>query len=244
MHWSGFAAERFGNVFTGLPIAGSLFNAGMIVLGTMIGLSIGDRLPKRVTDSLMSSIGVFVIYLGLGMANTSTALLTTLFAFVGGTAIGEILNIHTSLERFGEWMKTRLRMKDARFGEAFITVSLIFCTGSLAILGSIEEGLGHFPAMLITKSLIDGASSMVFAISLGVGTAFAALSVLVYQGSITLVASAAESIVHQPTVDAMTSVGGLMVVCIGLDLLGVAKIRTGNQLPGIVLAALITLFVR
>ena len=85
---------------------------------------------------------------------------------------------------------------------------------------------------------------MVFAISLGVGTAFAALSVLVYQGSITLVASAAESIVQQPTVDAMTSVGGLMVVCIGLDLLGVAKIRTGNQLPGIVLAALITLFVR
>ena len=244
MHWSGFAAERFGNVFTGLPIAGSLFNAGMIVLGTMIGLPIGDRLPKRVTDSLMSSIGVFVIYLGLGMANTSTALLTTLFAFVGGTAIGEILNIHTSLERLGEWMKTRLRMKDARFGEAFITVSLIFCTGSLAILGSIEEGLGHFPAMLITKSLIDGASSMVFAISLGVGTAFAALSVLVYQGSITLVASAAESIVQQPTVDAMTSVGGLMVVCIGLDLLGVAKIRTGNQLPGIVLAALITLFVR
>jgi uncharacterized membrane protein YqgA involved in biofilm formation len=187
----------------------------------------------------MSAIGVFVMYLGIDMAGASTGILNLLFSFIGGTAIGEAMNIHDALERFGEWAKRKLKMRDERFGEAFISASLIYCTGSLAILGSIEEGLGGFPAILVTKSIIDGTSSIVFAATLGVGTAFSAFSVLVYQGTITLCASAAQSIMTQPVIDSMTAVGGLMIVCIGINLLGVAKIRTSNQLPGIVIAALI-----
>ena len=229
-------------IFGIFPISGSIFNAALIVIGTSIGLGIGHRLPKRLTDSLMSAIAVFVIYLGFEMARYSTGMLTLLFSFVGGTAIGELINIHAALERFGEWAKRTLRMKDERFGEAFISASLIYCTGSLAILGAIEEGLGGFPTILITKSIIDGTSSIVFAISLGVGTAFSALPILLYQGAITLTAAAAQTVMTKPVIDSMTAVGGLMIVCIGLNLLGVAKIRTSNQLPGIVVAALIAMF--
>ncbi len=152
------------------------------------------------------------------------------------------MDIHSALERFGEWAKRKLKMRDERFGEAFVSASLIYCTGSLAILGSIEEGLGGFPAILITKSIIDGTSSIIFAATLGLGTAFSAVSILAYQGTITLTAAAAQSVMTQPVIDSMTAVGGLMIVCIGLNLLGVTKIRTSNQLPGIVIAALIASF--
>lgn len=229
-------------IFDILPISGSIFNAALVIGGTAIGLTVGKRLPARLTDSLMSAIAVFVMYLGFEMAKVSTGMLTLLFSFVGGTAIGELLNIHLYLERFGEWAKRTLHMKDERFGEAFISASLVYCTGSLAILGAIEEGLGGFPTILITKSIIDGTSSIVFAISLGVGTAFAALPILIYQGAITFTATAAQAIMSQHVIDSMTAVGGLMVICIGLNLLGMAKIRTSNQLPGIVVAALIAMF--
>jgi len=169
-------------------------------------------------------------------------MLNLLFSFVGGAAIGELLDIHTALERFGEWARRKLKMKDERFGEAFISASLIFCTGSMAILGAIEEGLGEFPKILITKSMIDGISSIVFAISLGIGTAFSGLAILVYQGAITLTAAAAQSFMTQHVIDSMTAVGGLMIICIGLNMLGIAKIRTSNQLPGILIAALIAAF--
>lgn len=229
-------------LFEIIPVSGSIFNALLVIIGTFIGLTIGSKLPKRLTDSLMSAIAVFVMYLGIEMAGAGTSTLNLLFSFVGGTLIGEAMNIHVALERFGEWAKRALKMKDERFGEAFVSASLIFCTGSLAILGSIEEGLGGFPSILVTKAIIDGTSSIVFAATLGVGTAFSALSLLVYQGSITLAASSVQSIANQPVIDAMTAVGGLMIICIGLNLLGVAKIRTSNQLPGIVIAALIAIF--
>ena len=229
-------------VFEIVPVSGSIFNSALIILGTIVGLTIGRRLPERLTETLMSAIGVFVLYLGIKMAGAGGGMLTMLFGFVGGAAVGEALDIHSALERFGEWARRTLRMKDERFGEAFISASLIFCTGSMAILGSIEEGMGGFPAILITKSIIDGASSIVFAVSLGVGTAFSAIPILLYQGSMTLAARAAQSVMSAPVIDAMTSVGGLMVICIGLNILGIAKIRTSNQLPGIIIAALIAMF--
>ena len=241
MNFSGIA-DAARAVFAMLPVSGSLFNAMLVIAGTAIGLTVGKRLPERLTGSLMSAIGVFVLYLGIDMTGASTSILNLLFSFIGGTAIGEAMDIHSALERFGEWAKRKLKMRDERFGEAFVSASLIYCTGSLAILGSIEEGLGGFPAILITKSIIDGTSSIIFAATLGLGTAFSAVSILAYQGTITLTAAAAQSVMTQPVIDSMTAVGGLMIVCIGLNLLGVTKIRTSNQLPGIVIAALIASF--
>lgn len=229
-------------IFDILPISGSIFNAALVIGGTGIGMTIGRKFPSRMNETLMSAISVFVIYLGLDMAGASTGILNLLLSFVGGAAIGELLDIHSALERFGEWAKKKLKMKDERFGEAFISASLIYCTGSMAILGSIEEGLGGFPGILITKSIMDGMSSIVFSATLGIGTAFSGLSILVYQGIITLAAASAQSMLTQHVIDSMTAVGGLMIVCIGLNILGVAKIRTSNQLPGIVIAALLALF--
>lgn len=229
----------FHDIFAALPVSGTLFNALMIVAGTTVGLTIGGKLPERLTEGMLTAIGVFVVYLGLDMARLSTSMLNLMFSFVGGTAVGELLNIHSALERFGGWAKGALRMKDERFGEAFVSASLIFCTGSLAILGSIENGLGGFPSILVTKSIIDGTTSVLFAISLGVGTAFSAIPILIYQGAISLTASAAQAIMNREVIDAMSAVGGLMVACIGLNLIGVVKIRTSNQLPGIAIAALL-----
>ena len=229
-------------IFDIIPISGSIFNGLLVVIGTTVGMTIGKRFPQRMSETLMAAIAVFVTYLGFEMARAFTGMLNLLFSFVGGAAIGELLDIHTALERFGEWARRKLKMKDERFGEAFISASLIFCTGSMAILGAIEEGLGEFPKILITKSMIDGISSIAFAISLGIGTAFSGLAILVYQGAITLTAAAAQSFMTQHVIDSMTAVGGLMIICIGLNMLGIAKIRTSNQLPGILIAALIAAF--
>ncbi|GHV52447.1 membrane protein [Synergistales bacterium] len=234
-----FDSSAFGEFFAHIPASGTLFNVALILFGSMMGMLIGKRIPKALTDALISVIGVFILYLGFSMANSGAGMLKMLFSIIGGTAAGELLGINNAINSFGEWAKGKLRMRDERFSDAFVSTSLIYCMGSLAILGSIEDGLGGFPAILTAKAVMDGVSALVFSASLGVGVAFSAFSILVYQGSITLLASVAQSIMTDPVIESMSSVGGLMLICVGLNLLGITKIKTSNQIPAILFAAVL-----
>lgn len=225
------------DIITSIPLAGSIINAiAVIVLGS-VGLVIGSRLPERIARSLISALGACTIALGLGMTiGSGSVSLRTIVAMVAGTAVGEALDIESRFERFAERTKARFKVRDARFVEAFVSTSLIYCVGSMAILGAIEEGMGAFPSIYLTKSLMDGISGVVFAATLGIGVIFSSASVFVYQGALTLCAEGAKAFVTPAVVDSMTSVGGIMIVCIGLNLLGVTKIRTSCQLPAILFA--------
>lgn len=221
------------------PITGSAINAITILIGSTIGITAGKKIPEKILTSMMGAMGIFSVYLGLDMVLSNRAsTLTILFCFVGGTMIGEILSLHDRFERFGAWLKAKIKSKDERFVDAFVSSSLIFCVGSLAILGSIEEGLGAFPTITITKAIMDGTSSIVFSATLGVGVIFSAASVFVYQAAITLCADAASSLFTEGVISTMSAVGGLMIVCIGLNIIGATKFRTASQLPAIVAAAI------
>lgn len=227
------------SLFASVPTSASLLNALTIIVGCSIGLTVGRRIPQRISDALVQALGIVVIYNGCTMISTSADPLIMLASFVGGTAIGELLRLDAAFERFGEWAKKKLRMKDERFVAAFVSTSLIYCVGSMAILGSIEQGLGEFPTLLVTKSVMDGTSAVVFSATLGIGVLFSCVPVYIYQAAITLGASSAQELLTPPIVEAMSSAGGLMLACIGLNMIGVTKFRTANQLPALAIASLL-----
>lgn len=221
-----------------IPFAGSIANAAAVIICGAIGLLIGRRLPERIGHAMITSLGLFTSVLGISMALSSgSPSLAAIISIVAGTAIGEALDIETRLERLADAIKARLKLRDEKFVEAFVSTSLIYCVGSMAILGAIEEGLGGWPSILLAKSLMDGLSGIPFAATLGVGVLFSAGPVLIYQVLLTIGASAVERFMTPEIVASITSVGGLMILSIGLNLIGVTKIRTSCQLPALVIAA-------
>lgn len=223
-------------IVTMIPFAGSIANAILIAAGAGIGIAAAGRMPKRVPESLLPTLGVFTAILGVGMAQSGTFGLSTLICLALGTAIGSALDINGMFERFAEWTKKKIRVRDERFVDAFVGPSVMFVMGSMGILGAIEEGLGGFPAILLTKAIMDGVSSVVFGSTMGIGVIFASVPVFVYQAVISLCASSAQGMFTPAIMGALSGIGGVMLVSIALNLIGAAKIKTANQLPAIVLA--------
>jgi uncharacterized membrane protein YqgA involved in biofilm formation len=228
--------------FSYLPALGTLVNALAVVAGSTAGLFIRSRLPEKLMKAIFQSIGLFTLFLGIHMASQTGNFLVLIFSLVLGSLAGEMIDLDGLLQKFGEGLKNRFSQGSDHFVEGFITASLLFCTGSMAILGAIEEGLGGFPNLLFAKSLLDGVSSLALAASLGLGVLFAALPLLVYQGGITLFASAAQAYLSQAVIDEMSAVGGLILLGLGLVILDIKVIKVTNMLPGLVLAALMAAF--
>lgn len=225
-----------------LPALGTLVNALAVVAGSTAGLFIRSRLPEKLMKAIFQSIGLFTLFLGVHMASQTGNFLVLIFSLVLGSLAGEIIDLDGLLQKFGEGLKNRFSQGNDHFVEGFITASLLFCTGSMAILGAIEEGLGGFPNLLFAKSLLDGVSSLALAASLGLGVLFAALPLLVYQGGITLFAGAAQAYLSQSVIDEMSAVGGLILLGLGLVILDIKAIKVTNMLPGLLLAALMAAF--
>ncbi|NCC57598.1 MAG: DUF554 domain-containing protein, partial [Synergistales bacterium] len=168
--------------------------------------------------------------------------LVLIFSLVLGSILGERIDLDGLLQKFGEVLKKRFSKGNDRFVEGFITASLLFCTGSMAILGAIEEGLGGFPNLLFAKSLLDGVSSLALSASLGLGVLFAAIPLVLYQGSLTFFAGAAQTYLSQAVINEMSAVGGLILLGLGLVILDIKAIKVTNMLPGLILAALMAAF--
>ena len=161
-----------------------------------------------------------------------------------GTTTGELLALEERLERAGRWLEVRVAGEGTgEVARAFVTATLVFCVGAMAIMGAVEDGLGGVPHILYTKAILDGVTSVLFASALGIGVIFSAVPVLLYQGALTLAARAVGGFLTPPVVAELTAAGGLVIVGIGINLLGLARIRTGNLLPAVIFAALIALVV-
>jgi hypothetical protein len=169
--------------------------------------------------------------------------LVVIFSLVIGGIIGEILRVESRLEGFGELIQKRFGSDDGLFVQGFVQSSLIYCVGAMAIMGAIQDGLNNDPSILFTKSLLDGTASVAFSATFGIGVLFSSIPVLLYQGSITLLASWAQKILNQDVVAMMTATGGLLIMAIGLNMLLSAKIKIGNLLPSIFVAIVIALMV-
>lgn len=220
---------------------GTIVNVIAIICGSLLGLLFRKGIPDNYKEIIMSGIGLSVILIGVKSALSSDQLLIVIFSVIIGAGIGELLKIEAKLESLGSYFERRLASKSSdtgSFARGFVTASLVFCVGSMAIVGALESGLTGNHQTLFAKSILDGVTSLIFASSLGIGVLFSGVAVFLYQGAITLTAVFMKNLLVAETISQMTSVGGLLILAIGLNLLGITKIRVGNLLPGIFLPLL------
>ncbi len=221
-------------------MVGTIINVGSIVAGSLVGVAVGSRLPERVRQTVLNGLGLLTLLVGLQMALGTKNVMIVLGAILLGGILGEMLSLHDGLERLGTFLQTALaKDRNPLFGEGFVTASLVFCIGPMAILGSIQDGMTGDYRLLAVKSALDGFAAVAFAASLGWGVALSAVSILLYQGGITLFASTLARVLTEPMIVEMTATGGLIIVGISLRLLDLKDVRLASFLPALAIAPLI-----
>jgi len=218
---------------------GTIINAIAIIVGGALGLLFRKGFPERISQTTLQVLGLFTLVVGLGMAIQGQELIMVLISLALGAALEEWLDIEGRFDRFGSWLEKRLHLTEKSPAKGFIYASLLFCVGSMAIVGSITDGLKGDHSILVTKAMMDGIISIPFAASMGFGVLGSAVPILIYQGSLTLLASKVQSFFTPIMVRELTSVGGVIVIGIGVNILGLQKIRVGNFIPALVLIILI-----
>lgn len=226
---------------------GTIVNTAAIILGGVSGTFIKSGLPQRYKNIIMQAIGISVLVIGISGALQGMYKITNegsisreyitvmIFSLVIGSIIGEFINIEEKLDRIGLWFQNRFIKGESTFAQGFVTASLIYCVGAMAIVGSLEDGLMGNTNTLFAKSILDGVSAIVFAATMGIGVAFSAIPVFIYQGSITLLAGFIKPWLTADVISQMSLVGSILIMGIGLTMLEIKKIKVGNMLPAIFL---------
>ena len=239
---------------------GTLLNVVTVIVGGILGTLMGGRLPERMRETIMHGLGLLTLVIGIQLSFETEQILIVLASLLLGGIFGEWLRIEDRIDQLGRWLERRTAGNQAQpvsdspdrdghsgtsqFSRAFLTASLVFCVGPMTILGSIQDGLTGDYTLLAIKATLDGFASLAFASSLGPGVAFAALTVLVYQGALTLGAGWASALLTDPMVAEMTATGGVLMLALGLGLLQIKQIRAGNLLPAVVIAPIVVAIVK
>lgn len=238
-----------------MPGIGTLINVATVLLGGTLGVLLGARLPEKMRGTIMDGLGLLTLAIGVRLLLETEQILVTLGSLLLGGIVGELIGIEDRLDRLGKWLERRTidtgenaipitnrpsaGRVGSRFSYAFLTASLLYCVGPMTILGSIQDGLHHDYTLLAVKAVMDGFASLAFASTLGPGVIFSALSVLVYQGLLTVTASWASAWLSDAMIAEMTGTGGVLLLALGLGLLEIKRIRAGNLLPAILFAPLL-----
>ena len=239
-----------------MPGLGTVVNVAAVLAGTTLGIFFKGGIPERFRNIIGSAIGISTLMMGIGgvmagmLSVTQTGLspgnsMLLILSMLCGGVLGEALRVEERLERLGEFFKRKLVKSDkgeTRFVEGFVTASLLFCVGAMTIVGSINDGLLRAPGLLYAKSLMDGIMSVIFGASMGAGVYLAALSVLLYQGGITLLAVFLGDFLSPVMVAQMSFTGSALIFCVGINFLFPGKIKTGNLLPAMFMPLLFSLF--
>lgn len=227
-------------------LTGTIVNTATVICGSLIGMLLGNILPERLRDTVMKGLGLCTLYIGItGMFGSENALITIISIAVGA-AIGELLDLDGHLNRFADGLERKFRKNGngkTSIAEGFVTASLVFCVGAMTIVGALNDGLTGDHQMLFTKATLDFVSSMVFASSMGIGVLLAAAAVFVIQGSIACLASLVAPLLQSGnTITEMTVVGSVLIVGLGLNILGLTKLKVMNYVPAIFLPILLCMF--
>lgn len=223
-------------------MVGTLINVATVVVGSGAGMLVGSRLPERIRQTVLHGLGLMTLVIGMSMALQTQNPLRMLAALLLGGVIGEGLGLEERLQALGRWLEIRVSGNSGEgsaFVKGFVTASLVFCVGPMTILGSIQDGLTGNYTLLAIKATLDGFASLAFSASLGIGVMFAALTVLIYQGSLTLGAGLVKALLTEAMITEMTAVGGAMILGIGLLLLDIKRVRVASFLPGLLIAPLL-----
>ncbi len=224
---------------------GTLVNTGAVIVGGIAGTLLRSGIPDKYKKTVMQGIGLSVMFIGIsGTIKEALVIIDgnkldrqftmlMIFSLVIGGLIGEFLKIETRLENLGTWFQNRIPSKGGSFSNGFVTASLVYCVGAMAIVGSLEDGLSGNVSTLFAKSILDGVSAVIFGATMGIGVAFSALPVFIYQGAITLLAGFVKPWLSDVVISQMSLVGGILIFAIGVNLLEIKKINVGNLLPSI-----------
>lgn len=235
---------------------GTLVNTGAIVAGSLAGMLIHSRLSEKMTTVIFQGVGLMTLTIGISMAIKSRNLMVAVISVVLGAVLGQWIDIDRRLRELSErWQNHSRRTRTAghedevvavqkanRFTEGFITASMLFCTGSLAILGAIEDGSGETPRLLLTKSIMDAIASIALGASFGIAVLFSAVPVLIYQGALTLLAAFLMRYMTEGMMADLSAVGGILLMGLGINILEIKKINVTNMLPALVIVVVLSYF--
>ena len=223
---------------------GTATNAAAIVAGGLLGVLLRRGIPEPVKETVMQGLGLSILLIGIQMFLKTENVLMVIISLVVGGAIGQLIDIERLLARLGTRLEAGLGGGEGKLSKAFVNASLVFCTGAMAIVGSIEDGLNGNPSILFAKAALDGVISIIFSSTMGVGVVLSALPILLYQGTITLLAGTFKNILTDGMLNELTATGGLLIVGIGINLLGLKEIKVGNLLPSLLVVALLVMAVQ
>jgi len=220
-------------------MVGTIVNVVAVFVGSSLGLWLNKSLPERFVKIFFQVMGIFTLFLGISMALKSTHVLHLVMALISGSLLGEWLNLQKGMERFSTWIKGKIKLKNDKFTDGLLTAFLLYCVGSMTIIGAIEEGLGKPPRLLLVKSLMDGISSIALASGLGIGVSFSIIPLFIFQGGLTLLAMYFGNFFPEIMVTELTAVGGILLMGLAIDILEIKKIRVMNMLPSLLMIILL-----
>lgn len=219
---------------------GTVVNTAVVVVGALLGMLFKRGIPERVGDAVIKAFGLITLYIGISGAFKGESPYVMILSIALGTMVGEWLDLQKGIERFAQTLETRFAKEDdSRIAQGFISATLLFCMGAMAIVGSLEGGLRGDHTLIFTKSTLDFISAMFLAASLGIGVLFAAGSVFVYQGAIVLLAGLLAPFLSDPIITEISAVGSVLLMGLAFNLLGVTKLRIMNYIPAVLLPILL-----
>lgn len=220
-------------------LLGTLVNVVLVLIGGFVGLFLKKGISKRFSDLIMHAIALVTMVIGITFATASENMLIVIISLVVGALIGEGINIDKKLNQLGDLIKSKVKSESGNVGEGFVTATLLFCVGSMAIMGALDSGLRGDHTVLYTKAIMDGISALIFASSMGIGVILSAMPILLYQGSITLLSSFIQPYLTQIMMTEMNGVGGILLIGLGISILGIKEIKVSNLLPALVIPVIL-----
>lgn len=218
----------------------TIVNAVLVIIGSILGLLLKNRMSERISNAIFSGLGLCVAVIGISGAIGTEDMLCVIICMVVGIVIGEAVNIERFLDKLGDWLRASVSQggETGRFTEGFVTATLLFCVGSMAIVGSIEAGINANFSIILSKSVIDCFAAITLASTMGIGVIFSSLVVFLYQGALTLLAAWVGPLLSDAMIREMSAVGGLLIMGLSVNMLGLLgdrKLRIGNMLPAVIL---------
>lgn len=223
---------------------GTIVNSLAIIGGSLVGFILKGGIPERINDTIMKGLALCIFIIGTMGAIKAEDMLLVICCIVIGALIGELINIDKWLIRLGDAIENKLQGKGGKVSEGFVTASLIYCVGAMAIVGSLDSGLKGNHSILFTKAMLDGISAIMFTSTLGIGVALSSVSVFIYQGIITIGAASLQGVLTQNVIAEMSVVGSILIIGLGFNMLGLTKIKIANLLPSIFLPIFYHLIVK
>lgn len=217
---------------------GTIINAITVIVGSLIGSILRRGIPDRLEDITLQAVGLLTLSIGIIMIGRLQSVISVALSLLGGSLIGELMNLEKSLEKFAEGLR-RVSTEEGRFIEGMVTAFITFCVGPMTIIGSIEDGLGN-PSILITKAVLDGFMALTYSSAMGLGVLFSVIPLIIYQGSLSLTASLIKPHLSIRVINDLTSCGGILLLGLGINLLGLRKIRVLNMLPSLFIVVIIS----